>query len=65
MSKQSVVRSSPRDQFLRGFLRVSLKKGIRGVRSRLKSYGEDIAVGLQCELKTLRVRQCVIIRDSN
>jgi hypothetical protein len=61
MSKQSVLRSSPMSQFLRGVLRVGLKKGIRGVRSWRESYEEDIAVGSQCESKTLRVRQCVII----
>jgi hypothetical protein len=28
-------------------------------------YEEDIAVGSQCELKTLHVRQCVIICESD
>jgi hypothetical protein len=60
-----VFKEQSYESVLRGVLRVSLKKGIRRVRSRRESYEEDIAVGSQCESKTLRVRQCVIICESD
>jgi hypothetical protein len=74
MSKKSVFRKQlyervckeqSSSQVLRGVLRVSLKKLIRGVSSRRQFYEKDIAVGSQCEVKPLRVRQCVIICESD
>jgi hypothetical protein len=74
MSKQSVfkkqlyeefVRSSPTRELLSSSSRdESLRRVRSGVRSRQEFYEEDIAVGSQCEVKTLRARQCVIICKS-
>jgi hypothetical protein len=64
-----VCKEQSSSEFLRGVPGVTVKESVLRIEFAEQDLGErvreDIAVGSQCGLKTLRVRQCVIICESD